>query len=98
VRHAINLPLFGPLADPAAIVEIGQAADENGWEGLCVWDHVLSRLPEAWEISDPWVVLAALAVTTERIRLGPMVTPWLADASSSWPGKRSRWIALAQDD
>lgn len=30
VRHAINLPLFGPLADPAAIVEIGQAADENG--------------------------------------------------------------------
>lgn len=75
MRHAINLPLFGPLADPAAIVEIGQAADENGWDGLFVWDHILSPLPEAWEISDPWVVLAAVAATTRRIRLGTMVTP-----------------------
>jgi alkanesulfonate monooxygenase SsuD/methylene tetrahydromethanopterin reductase-like flavin-dependent oxidoreductase (luciferase family) len=98
VRHAINLPLFGPLADPAAIVEIGQAADENGWDGLFVWDHVLSPLPEAWEISDPWIVLAAVAATTQRIRRAPWSHRWPADASSRWPGKRSRWIALARDD
>jgi alkanesulfonate monooxygenase SsuD/methylene tetrahydromethanopterin reductase-like flavin-dependent oxidoreductase (luciferase family) len=75
VRHAINLPLFGPLADPATVVEIGRAAEENGWDGLFVWDHVLSPLPESWEISDPWVVLAAVAATTSRIRIGTMVTP-----------------------
>ena len=27
MRHAINLPLFGPLADPATVVEIGRAVD-----------------------------------------------------------------------
>jgi len=75
VRHAINLPLFGPLADPMAIVEIAQAAEQNGWDGLFVWDHVLSPLPEPWELSDPWVVLAAVATTTTQIRLGTMVTP-----------------------
>jgi alkanesulfonate monooxygenase SsuD/methylene tetrahydromethanopterin reductase-like flavin-dependent oxidoreductase (luciferase family) len=75
VQHAINLPLFGPLADPIAVVEIGQAVEENGWDGLFVWDHVLSPLPEPWELSDPWVVLAAVATTTRRIRLGTMVTP-----------------------
>ena len=34
-----------------------------------------SPLPESWEISDPWVVLAAVAATTSRIRIGTMVTP-----------------------
>jgi len=75
VRHAINLPLFGPLSDPAAVVEIGQAAEDHGWDGLFVWDHVLSPLPESWEISDPWIVLAAVAATTKSMRLGTMVTP-----------------------
>jgi alkanesulfonate monooxygenase SsuD/methylene tetrahydromethanopterin reductase-like flavin-dependent oxidoreductase (luciferase family) len=75
VRHAINLPLFGPLADPATVIEIGRAAEDNGWDGLFVWDHVLSPLPESWEISDPWIVLAAIAASTNRIRLGTMVTP-----------------------
>ena len=75
MRHAINLPLFGALADPATVVEIGRAAEDHGWDGLFVWDHVLSPLPESWEISDPWIVLAAIAATTKTIRLGTMVTP-----------------------
>ena len=57
------------------MVEIGRAAEDNGWDGLFVWDHVLSPLPESWEISDPWIVLAAIAATTRSIRLGTMVTP-----------------------
>lgn len=57
------------------MVEIGRAAEDHGWDGLFVWDHVLSPLPDAWEISDPWIVLAAVAATTSSIRLGTMVTP-----------------------
>lgn len=57
------------------MVEIGRAAEEHGWDGLFVWDHVLSPLPDPWEISDPWIVLAAIATSTESIRLGTMVTP-----------------------
>lgn len=75
MRHAIYLPLFGGLADPHAMLEIGQAAEEHGWDGLFVWDHVLSPVPEEWAIADPWIVLAAVAGATKRIRLGPMVTP-----------------------
>lgn len=75
MRHAIYLPLFGPLADPHAVVEIACAAEESGWEGLFVWDHVLSPVPGEWDIADPWVVLAAAAAVTRRIALGPMVTP-----------------------
>ncbi len=57
------------------MVEIGRAAEDHGWDGLFVWDHVLSPLPGSWEISDPWIVLAAIAATTTSIRLGTMVTP-----------------------
>ena len=69
------MPPFGELADPHAIVDIAIAAEESGWDGLFVWDHVLSPIGGQWEIADPWVALAAAASNTSRISLGPMVTP-----------------------
>ncbi|MBS9532637.1 LLM class flavin-dependent oxidoreductase [Mycobacterium sp. M1] len=75
MRHAIHLPLFGALSDPQTIAEIAGVAERTGWDGLFVWDHVLSPVDGEWEISDPWIVMAAAATVTDRIRLGPMVTP-----------------------
>jgi alkanesulfonate monooxygenase SsuD/methylene tetrahydromethanopterin reductase-like flavin-dependent oxidoreductase (luciferase family) len=75
VQHAIFLPPFGPLAEPSAMIEIGIAAEEHGWDGLFLWDHVVRPVGGEWPVADPWVVLAAVAATTTRIRLGPMVTP-----------------------
>ena len=70
--HAINLPLFGELADPGAAVELAEAA---GFDAFFVWDHVLSPVPGSWDIADPWVVLSAIAVRTSSLRIGTMVTP-----------------------
>jgi len=39
-----------------------------------LWDHVAYREPVR-AVADPWVALAAVATATERVRLGPMVTP-----------------------
>ena len=75
MRHALHVPLFGALADPHAFTDIARAAEEAGWDGLFVWDHVLSPVAGEWDISDPWVALTAAAMVTDRIRLGPMVTP-----------------------
>lgn len=75
MRHAIYVPLFGALADPHAIVDLAEAAEQSGWQGFFVWDHVLSPINGDWEIADPWVALAAVATVTDRIHLGPMVTP-----------------------
>ena len=75
MRHAIHVPLFGTLADPRVIVDIACAAEQAGWDGLFVWDHVLSPVAGDWDIANPWITLAAAATATGRIRLGPMVTP-----------------------
>jgi alkanesulfonate monooxygenase SsuD/methylene tetrahydromethanopterin reductase-like flavin-dependent oxidoreductase (luciferase family) len=68
------VPLFDDLADPHAIVEVAAEAEARGWDGFFVWDHVRWHEPVR-ATADPWIVLAAIAGATERIRLGPMVTP-----------------------
>jgi alkanesulfonate monooxygenase SsuD/methylene tetrahydromethanopterin reductase-like flavin-dependent oxidoreductase (luciferase family) len=74
IRSALWLPLFDALADPLAVARLAAEAEEAGWDGVFVWDHVSWREPvEA--VADPWITLAAIASATERIRLGPMVTP-----------------------
>ncbi len=73
--HALFLPPFGELADPLALVELAVAAEGAGWDAVFLWDHVLRREGEPQEIADPWVAMAAMAMATDRVRLGPMVTP-----------------------
>ena len=75
MRHALYLPPFGPLADPGALVELARAAEDRGWAGMFLWDHVLRPAPEPPELADATVCLAAMAVATTRLRLGPMVVP-----------------------
>ncbi len=73
MKHGLQLAPFGHFSDPNRLVELAQFAEESGWDGVFLWDHVL-RL-ETRQISDPWVSLAAMATVTQRIRLGTMVTP-----------------------
>lgn len=69
------LPPFGELANAALLVDHAVAAEAAGWDAIFLWDHVLRREGEPQEIADPWVAMAAVAVATTRIRVGPMVTP-----------------------
>lgn len=73
MRYGISVAILGELAEPARVVEMARAAETAGWEALLVWDH----LAFVWGVpsADPWVVLAAAAQATSRIRLGTAVTP-----------------------
>ena len=73
MHHAIFVPPFGPLANPRRLQDVAIAAEEHGWDAVFVWDHVLRENPV--DIADAWIAMAAMASVTERIRLGPMVTP-----------------------
>ena len=75
LRHALYLPPFEELADPLVMIDLAVAAEETGWDGLFLWDHVLRPPEEATRIADVWVQLAGVAARTSRIRIGPMVTP-----------------------
>jgi alkanesulfonate monooxygenase SsuD/methylene tetrahydromethanopterin reductase-like flavin-dependent oxidoreductase (luciferase family) len=74
LRPGLFLPLFDELADPVTVARLSAEAEEAGWHGVFVWDHVRWRAPVV-DVADPWITLAAMAAATETIRLGPMVTP-----------------------
>ncbi|MCZ4124952.1 LLM class flavin-dependent oxidoreductase [Streptomyces sp. H39-S7] len=74
LRSALWLPIFDDLADPVVVARLAAEAEEAGWHGVFVWDHLRWRAPVG-HVADPWITLAAIATATERLRLGPMVTP-----------------------
>lgn len=73
MRFALNVPNFGEYGDARALAGLAREAEESGWDGFFVWDHI------AWEgaenYADPWISLAAIALGTSSIKIGPMVTP-----------------------
>jgi alkanesulfonate monooxygenase SsuD/methylene tetrahydromethanopterin reductase-like flavin-dependent oxidoreductase (luciferase family) len=73
-RSGLFVPLFGELANPVAVAGLAAEAEEAGWDGFFVWDHVRWR-PPVLDVADPWITLAAIATATTSIRLGPLVTP-----------------------
>jgi alkanesulfonate monooxygenase SsuD/methylene tetrahydromethanopterin reductase-like flavin-dependent oxidoreductase (luciferase family) len=74
MRLGLYIPLFDELADPALVARLCAEAEEAGWDGVFVWDHVRWREPVV-DVADTQITLAAIAGATERIRLGPMITP-----------------------
>jgi alkanesulfonate monooxygenase SsuD/methylene tetrahydromethanopterin reductase-like flavin-dependent oxidoreductase (luciferase family) len=74
VGSALWLPLFDELSDPVAIARLAAEAEEVGWHGVFVWDH-LRWQPPVTHVADAWITLAAIATATEQLRLGPMIMP-----------------------
>ena len=73
MKFAINTPNFGTFADPHVMAALAADAENTGWDGFFIWDHIHPGVDD--NVSDPWVLLAVMAMATARIRLGPMVTP-----------------------
>jgi alkanesulfonate monooxygenase SsuD/methylene tetrahydromethanopterin reductase-like flavin-dependent oxidoreductase (luciferase family) len=71
----LTLPNAGVCGDPRVLVELAVLAEETGWDGVFLEDYIIHHsVPDA-PTCDPWAALAAIAVRTERLRIGTSVTP-----------------------
>ena len=56
-----------PRADVFEAIRFAKVAEETGWDAFFVWEPTYGI--------DAWVTLAAIAVETEKIRLGTLLSP-----------------------
>jgi alkanesulfonate monooxygenase SsuD/methylene tetrahydromethanopterin reductase-like flavin-dependent oxidoreductase (luciferase family) len=73
-RRGIFVAPFDELADPRRLTQLAARAEERGWDGFFVWDHIRYSAPTR-ALADPWVALSAIACATERLVIGPLITP-----------------------
>jgi alkanesulfonate monooxygenase SsuD/methylene tetrahydromethanopterin reductase-like flavin-dependent oxidoreductase (luciferase family) len=59
------------------VATIAASAEQAGWDGLFVWDHVVhdKGKRQGQPFGDPWMLLTAAALATSKLKLGTMVTP-----------------------
>lgn len=74
MKYAIYVPNFGPFGDARLLAKLARDAEEAGWDGFFIWDHITGR-DGAQETVDPWIALAAIAMQTRSIQIGALVTP-----------------------
>jgi alkanesulfonate monooxygenase SsuD/methylene tetrahydromethanopterin reductase-like flavin-dependent oxidoreductase (luciferase family) len=68
----MKLGFVGSYGTAQQVLTMGQEAEAHGWDGFFTWDGISVGPMDTW---DPWTLLGALAVSTERIRLGAMIFP-----------------------
>lgn len=73
MKYALYTPNFGYFGDARVLADFAAEAEASGWDGFFLWDHL--QFPDMEPAVDPWIALAAMAVNTERVAIGPMITP-----------------------
>jgi alkanesulfonate monooxygenase SsuD/methylene tetrahydromethanopterin reductase-like flavin-dependent oxidoreductase (luciferase family) len=75
MKYGVHLPNLGAFGDARTLAGLASDAEQAGWDGFFVWDHLLFCELDLNDLVDPWVALTAVAAATDRILLGPLVTP-----------------------
>ena len=74
MKYGISIPAFADFSDPRVLAETAHEAEMAGWDAFFIWDHIFFD-PTFHPIADPWVALAAVALSTQTMRIGTLITP-----------------------
>jgi probable F420-dependent oxidoreductase len=72
MRYGLSVMNLGDFAEARTFASLARAAEDAGWDAILTWDH----LGFVWgpPAGDPWTLVTAAALATERIRVGTDVS------------------------
>ena len=74
LKYGLDMASAGPAGDALTMGELAHIAEESGWDGIFLEDYIIWQCHPDVPTYDPWITLAAMAMRTQQIRLGTMVT------------------------
>jgi alkanesulfonate monooxygenase SsuD/methylene tetrahydromethanopterin reductase-like flavin-dependent oxidoreductase (luciferase family) len=74
-KFGIYIANHGLTSNPHDYVRLAKSAEECGWEGFFLWDHVFLPWAPEQDVLDPWSILSAIAVQADTLTIGTTVTP-----------------------
>jgi hypothetical protein len=76
MKFGLYMPNYGKILGYANnLADLANRAEECGWDGFFIFDHILAEKPTKNPMVDPWIALSAIAMKTEKIKFGTTVTP-----------------------
>jgi alkanesulfonate monooxygenase SsuD/methylene tetrahydromethanopterin reductase-like flavin-dependent oxidoreductase (luciferase family) len=81
MRYGLTLPAAG-VCDARTLGDLAALAEASGWDGVVLEDYLVYQGRQELGTHDPWIALAAMALRTERLRIGLAVValtrrrPW----------------------
>ncbi|MEV4260692.1 LLM class flavin-dependent oxidoreductase [Kribbella sp. NPDC049584] len=75
MKFSVTVGAVGGGRDPRGLAELARVVEDSGWDALFLEDYLVYQGDASQPTYDPWICLAAMAVVTERIRIGTTVTP-----------------------
>lgn len=94
MKYAIYTPNCWSFASASALADLARRAEDSGWDGFFIWDHLLiaADIP----VVDSQIALASIASATSPTgleRIGSLITP----LARRRPWKVSREVAALQE-
>ena len=74
-KYGIALIQFNEFSDPNLVIEFAIEAEQAGWDGIFLCDHLYYSREPINSISETWVLLSAIAAKTQTLKLGTYVSP-----------------------
>jgi alkanesulfonate monooxygenase SsuD/methylene tetrahydromethanopterin reductase-like flavin-dependent oxidoreductase (luciferase family) len=76
LKYGLDVSITGAYAEVPLLADLAALAESSGWDGFFVQDGLLPAQPET--MVDPWLALCAIALATQRMRIGAFMTPLAA--------------------
>ncbi len=74
MRFGVYVPTSGEY-DVATLAALAREVEELGYDGMFLWDNILTTFDDSGRLDDSTVALTAVVLATERIHCGLLVTP-----------------------